>query len=104
MSAPLGPRNLDELRRQAKELLGAANAGDSAAISRIESVSDRVTLAAAQLAIAREYAVVHGGRIELLQRSDGKHGAWFRLSLPLAAGAFSVKSAAAKPVTLAGIK
>src|SRR5207248_1604484 len=40
------------------------------------------------LAIAREYAVVHGGRIELLQRSDGKHGAWFRLSLPLAAGAF----------------
>jgi two-component system sensor histidine kinase GlrK len=56
------------------------------------------------LAIAREYAIVHGGRIELLQRSDGKHGAWFRLLLPLAPGALSAKSMAAKPVTLAGIK
>jgi two-component system, NtrC family, sensor histidine kinase GlrK len=37
------------------------------------------------LAIAREYALAHGGRIELLDRSDGKRGAHFRLSLPLAA-------------------
>ena len=37
------------------------------------------------LAIVREYALAHGGRIELLDRSDGKRGAHFRLSLPLAA-------------------
>jgi two-component system sensor histidine kinase GlrK len=37
------------------------------------------------LAIAREYALAHGGRIELLDRSDGKRGAHFRLWLPLAA-------------------
>jgi len=36
------------------------------------------------LAIAREYALAHGGRIELLDRSDGKRGAHFRVSLPLA--------------------
>src|SRR5215470_1213043 len=37
------------------------------------------------LAIAREYALAHGGRIELLDRTDGKRGAHFRLWLPLAA-------------------
>src|SRR5437660_5569725 len=36
------------------------------------------------LAIAREYATLHGGRIDLKERSDGRRGAWFRLSLPLA--------------------
>jgi two-component system sensor histidine kinase GlrK len=56
------------------------------------------------LAIAREYATVHGGRIDLKQRTDGRHGAWFRLSLPLASAPLLSKSAAAKPVTLAGIK
>ena len=56
------------------------------------------------LAIAREYATVHGGCIELKQRPDGRHGAWFRLSLPLASAPLLSKSAAAKPVTLAGIK
>ena len=38
------------------------------------------------LAIAREYAVAHGGQIEVLERGDGRPGARFRLSLPLAAG------------------
>lgn len=36
------------------------------------------------LAIAREYALAHGGRIEVTGRDDGRTGAWFRLSLPLA--------------------
>jgi len=36
------------------------------------------------LAIAREYALAHGGRIDLLDRVDGKRGAWFRVRLPLA--------------------
>lgn len=47
--------DLDQLRRQARELLRAAVAGDPAAVSTIRAVSDRLTLSAAQLAIAREY-------------------------------------------------
>src|SRR4030095_15015138 len=38
------------------------------------------------LAIGREYAVAQAGRIEVLDRSDGKRGVRFRLWLPLAAG------------------
>ncbi len=34
------------------------------------------------LAIAKEYAIAHGGNIELIQEA-GKHGAHFRLTLPL---------------------
>jgi phosphotransferase family enzyme len=47
--------NIEQLRHQAKDLLRAARRGDPAAISRIEAVSGRVTLAAAQLAVARDY-------------------------------------------------
>jgi len=36
------------------------------------------------LAIAREYTLAHGGRIELIDRTDGRRGAHFRLHLPLA--------------------
>jgi two-component system sensor histidine kinase GlrK len=39
------------------------------------------------LAIAREYALAQGGRIEVAGRGDGKSGAWFRLSLPIATAA-----------------
>jgi hypothetical protein len=54
--ATLPPRpNLDHLRRQARDLLRAARAGDAAAADRIRAVSGRPTLAAAQLAVAREY-------------------------------------------------
>ena len=35
------------------------------------------------LAIAREYALAQGGRIEVMDRADGKAGAQFRLWLPL---------------------
>jgi two-component system, NtrC family, sensor histidine kinase GlrK len=56
------------------------------------------------LAIAREYATLHGGRIELKDRPDGRHGAWFRLLLPLAIPPKSSKKAAAKSATRAGIK
>ncbi|HQU49412.1 MAG TPA: HAMP domain-containing sensor histidine kinase, partial [Casimicrobiaceae bacterium] len=38
------------------------------------------------LAIAREYAMAHGGRIEALERADGRRGARFRFTLPLASG------------------
>jgi ankyrin repeat protein len=49
--------NLDQLRHQARDLLRAARVGDREASERIQSHSGRVTLAAAQLAIAREYGL-----------------------------------------------
>src|SRR5205807_1480698 len=56
---PLRP-SLDQLRRRAKELRDAARCGDPAALGRIATHapaagSGTVTLAAAQLAIAREH-------------------------------------------------
>jgi hypothetical protein len=47
--------DLDQLRRQARELLRGAAGRDPAAVARIRAVSERMTLSAAQLAIAREY-------------------------------------------------
>ena len=47
--------NLDQLRHQAKDLLRAANGGDSHALAQIQAVSDQHTLASAQLAIDRAY-------------------------------------------------
>jgi hypothetical protein len=47
--------DLDQLRRQARELLRAASGGEPTAVARIRAVSERMTLAAAQLALAREY-------------------------------------------------
>jgi uncharacterized protein len=53
---PLPPRSdLDQLRRQAKDLLRAAKSGDADALARIRAVSGGLTLAAAQLVVAREY-------------------------------------------------
>jgi ankyrin repeat protein len=56
--------NLDQLRRQAKELLRAAQTGDPDATRRIGSVSDRLTLSAAQLALAREYGFASWHRLK----------------------------------------
>jgi hypothetical protein len=47
--------DLDQLRRQARELLRAAAKGEPAAVARLRAVSERVTLSAAQLAVARDY-------------------------------------------------
>jgi Family of unknown function (DUF5990)/Domain of unknown function (DUF5655) len=47
--------DLDQLRRQARELHRAAEAGDPASLLRLRAVSDKVTLSTAQLALAREY-------------------------------------------------
>jgi hypothetical protein len=49
------PPDLDQLRRQARELLRAAARGEPDALARLHAVSDRVVLSAAQLAVAREY-------------------------------------------------
>jgi len=45
----------DQLRRQARELHRSALGGDAAALRRLREVSGKVTLSAAQLAVAREY-------------------------------------------------
>src|SRR5262249_52254830 len=47
--------DLGQLRRQARELLRAAANGEPNAVTRLQAVSDRVMLSAAQLAVAREY-------------------------------------------------
>src|SRR5215471_17166742 len=47
--------DVDQLRRQARELHRAAADGDARALGRLREVSDKVTLSAAQLAIARDY-------------------------------------------------
>jgi len=47
--------DLDQLRRQARELLRAAANGEPRAVDRLRAVSRHVTLSAAQLALAREY-------------------------------------------------
>ena len=47
--------NLDHLRHQARRLLRYAQAGDAGALERMRAWSTRLTLAAAQLAVAREY-------------------------------------------------
>jgi ankyrin repeat protein len=62
-SLPTHP-NLDQLRRQAKELLRAAQTGDTTAIARIRAVSDELTLTAAQLALAREYGFASWPRLK----------------------------------------
>ena len=46
--------DLDQLRRQAKELLRDARAGNSEALARLATVSTPLTLSGAQLALARE--------------------------------------------------
>jgi len=47
--------DLDQLRRQARELHRAARAGDAGALRRLRQVPGTAGLSAAQLAIAREY-------------------------------------------------
>jgi hypothetical protein len=47
--------DIDQLRRQARDLYRAATAGEPEARARIRTVSDRMALPTAQLAVAREY-------------------------------------------------
>lgn len=55
--------DLAQLKRRAKDLLRAAQAGDADAVDRIRAVSEATTLAAAQLAIAREYGFASWPRL-----------------------------------------
>ena len=56
--------SLDELRHQARDLLRLARAGDVAATRRVEAVSDRLTPAAARIAVAREYGFSSWARLK----------------------------------------
>ena len=47
--------DLGQLRHQAKDLLRAAQRGGPEATARIRTVSERIILSSAQLALAREY-------------------------------------------------
>lgn len=73
MSALPGRLDLDQLRRQARELLRAAAANDERALDRIRAVSQKQTLSAAQLAIAREYGFPSWSKLraEVLRRQAG---------------------------------
>lgn len=62
-------------------------------------VDGRVKGSGLGLAIAREYAQAHGGRIEVGERADGKSGARFRLTLPLATA--QLRKMAATPALVA---
>lgn len=56
--------NIDQLRHQARDLLRAARAGDAAATRQIEAVSPRLTLAAAQLVVSRDYGFSSWARLK----------------------------------------
>jgi hypothetical protein len=60
--------DIDQLRRKARELLRAAAGGEPEALARLRAVSEHPTLAAAQLAIARE----HGFRSWPALRSEAE--------------------------------
>ena len=55
--------SLDHLRRQARDLLRAARAGGTTAAGRIRAVADALTLASAQLSVAREYGFASWTRL-----------------------------------------
>lgn len=57
--------DLDQLRHRAEDLLRSANDGDRAAATRIRAVSDRLILASAQLAVAREHGFASWARLEI---------------------------------------
>lgn len=62
LNLPARP-DLDQLRHQAKDLLRAARDGDRTALTLIRAVSDTLNLAAAQVALAREYGFVSWARL-----------------------------------------
>jgi len=68
--------NLAQLRRQAKDLLRAARAGDTAAAGELSTFSDRVDLSAAQLTLARRYGLSSWPRLkhEVERKNAIHHG------------------------------
>lgn len=76
MLRELRPRpDLDQLRRQARELLRGAGAGDASAVARLAALDAPRTLAGAQLVLAREHGFASWPRlkaeVERRRRADG---------------------------------
>src|SRR4051794_25548881 len=63
-SLPARP-DFQQLRHQARDLLRAAQSGDAAALTRVHAVADEVSLANAQLAVAREYGFASWTRLKI---------------------------------------
>lgn len=61
---PSGP-DLEQLRRQAKDLLRAAKSGGAEALARLHAVSNRVILDSAQLAVAREHGFASWSKLKI---------------------------------------
>jgi hypothetical protein len=91
MSELPGRPDIRQLRRQARELLRAAAGGDPQALSRLSAVSDRVTLSAAQLAMAREHGFVSWPalRAEVVRRSSESRSFGWATPIEIAAGTLS---------------
>ena len=56
--------DLDQLRRQAKDLLRAAQHGDTDAVERLHAVSNHLILDSAQLVLAREHGFRSWARLK----------------------------------------
>ena len=66
--------DLDQLRRQAKELLRAAEAGEALAVHELAGLTGRVDLSTAQLALARRYGYGSWPRLtQEVQRKNAIH-------------------------------
>jgi len=91
MSELPGRPDIRQLRRQARELLRAAAFGDPHALSRLGAVSDRVTLSAAQLALAREHGFASWPalRAEVARRSSESRSFGGATPIEIAAGSLS---------------
>jgi GNAT superfamily N-acetyltransferase len=75
--------DLDQLRHQARDLQRAAAGGDTGASARIRAVSLRVTLSAAQLALAREHGFPSWARLRAEVERRNREGADRVLASPL---------------------
>jgi len=58
------PPDLDQLRRQAKDLLRSAQHGDTDAVARVHAVSDHLIFDSAQLAVARKDGFASWARLK----------------------------------------
>jgi hypothetical protein len=56
--------DVEQLEHQAKDLLHTAKDGDNSALERVQAVSDSLVLAAAQLALAREYGFASWAKLK----------------------------------------
>jgi Ankyrin repeats (3 copies)/Ankyrin repeat len=63
--------HLGQLRNQAKDLLHAARTGDPASVARLGAVSADLTLASAQLAVAREYGFANWAALKAAVQARG---------------------------------